>query len=173
MTTKPKTRKAPVAAIDPVFAAIAEHKVLTRESNRLEGSCKTARAKAEKRYGKWERTPNPREWPGETTVTPFYVRCNRAGRAERKAAMRMARTKPTTLAGVAAMITMLVARSRWALRKTGRTGCRPHSRRSPTRLAEWWPHDDPPPLPHLEASRAVLALAAAAREARVRARRHD
>ena len=65
MTTKPKTRKAPVAAIDPVFAAIAEHKVLTRELNRLEGSCKTARAKAEKRYGKWERTPNPGEWPGE------------------------------------------------------------------------------------------------------------
>ena len=104
MTTKPKTRKAPVAAIDPVFAAIAEHKVLTRESNRLEGSCKTARAKAEKRYGKWERTPNPREWPGETTVTPFYVRCNRAGRAERKAALRMARTKPTTPAGAAALI---------------------------------------------------------------------
>ncbi len=104
MTTKPKTRKAPVAAIDPVFAAIAEHKVLTRESNRLEGSCKTARAKAEKRYGKWERTPNPGEWPGETTVTPFYVRWNCAGHAERKAALRMARTKPTTISGAAAMI---------------------------------------------------------------------
>jgi hypothetical protein len=90
---------------DPVFAAIGEHKALTRESSRLEKSCRIAQDKAEKRYGKWERTPNPREWPGETTVTPFYVRCNRAGRAERKAAMRMARTKPTTLAGVAAMIT--------------------------------------------------------------------
>jgi hypothetical protein len=104
MTIKPKTRKAPVAAIDPVFAAIAEHKVLTSESNRLEGRCKTARAKAEKRYGKWERTPNPGEWPGETTVTPFYVRWNCAGHAERKAALRMARTKPTTISGAAAMI---------------------------------------------------------------------
>ena len=107
MTTKPKTRKAPAAngaEPDPVFAAIGEHKALTRESSRLEKSCRIAQDKAEKRYGKWERTPNPREWPGETTVTPFYVRWNCAGHAERKAALRMARTKPTTISGAAAMI---------------------------------------------------------------------
>ena len=102
MTTKPKTREAPAAAIDPVFAAIAEHKVLTRESNRLEESCWTVRAEAEKKYGEWISAPN--DWPGKTTVTPFYDRWHRAANAERKAAMRMARTKPTTLAGAAALV---------------------------------------------------------------------
>jgi hypothetical protein len=42
MTTKPKTRKAPAkgAELDPVFAAIAEHKRLIKESNRLEKAAK-------------------------------------------------------------------------------------------------------------------------------------
>jgi hypothetical protein len=38
MTTKPRTRKAAAAdgaELDPVFAAIAEHKMLSRESGRL------------------------------------------------------------------------------------------------------------------------------------------
>jgi hypothetical protein len=101
IATKSKPRKAP-AVIDPVFAAIAEHKVLSRESNRLEESCWTVRAEAEKKYGEWVSAPN--DWPGETTVTPFYDRWHRAANAERKAAMRMARTKPTTLAGAAALV---------------------------------------------------------------------
>ena len=101
MTTKPKTRKAP-AVIDPVFAAISEHKVLTRESNRLEESCWTVRAEAEKKYGEWISAPN--DWPGKTTVTPFYDRWHRAGNAERKAGMRMARMEPATTAGAAAMV---------------------------------------------------------------------
>jgi len=50
MTAKQK-RKAPAATIDPVFAAISEHKALIRESDRLEKSCKSARAKAEKSMG--------------------------------------------------------------------------------------------------------------------------
>jgi hypothetical protein len=60
MTTKPKTRKAPAAkgaGVDPVFAAIAEHKVLIKESNRLEKSCNTVRDKAEKKYGEWITRP--------------------------------------------------------------------------------------------------------------------
>ena len=48
--------------------------------------------------------PKRGEWPGEATVSPFYDRWDRAGNAERKAGMRMARTKPTTTAGAAAMI---------------------------------------------------------------------
>ena len=48
--------------------------------------------------------PLPGEWPGEATVRPFYDQWNRADTAERQAAMRMARTKPTTTSGAAAMI---------------------------------------------------------------------
>src|ERR1700731_3430068 len=61
MTTKPETRKAPAAngaELDPVFAAITEHKVLIKESDRLEDSFMTAMAKAEKKYGKWARAPD-------------------------------------------------------------------------------------------------------------------
>jgi hypothetical protein len=118
MTTKPKTRKAPAAngaELDPVFAAITEHKVLIKESDRLEDSFMTAMAKAEKKYGKWARAPDHHSWPGEATISPFYDRWNRADRAERKAAMRMARTEPATAAGVAALIAharrVIVARS--------------------------------------------------------------
>jgi hypothetical protein len=113
MTTKPKARKTPVAKIDPVFAAIAEHKTLTLESARLEKSYRTARAKAEKKHGEWiehvrrcrsEGRSAPYDWPGEAIVTPFYDRWGRAGCAESVAAMRMARTKPATISGAAAMI---------------------------------------------------------------------
>jgi hypothetical protein len=109
MTTKPKTRNAPAAAngaeLDPVFAAIAEHKALIRESGRLSAATRAARSRAEKKYGEWIRAPNHGEWPGEATVSPFYDRWNRAGRAASKAAMRMARIKPTTPTGAAALIT--------------------------------------------------------------------
>jgi hypothetical protein len=104
---KPKTRKALAAngaAIDPVFTAIAEHKALIKESDRLEAAARAARNRAEKRHGKWIRAPKPGEWPGEAIVSPFYDQWNRACRAERKVAMRMARTIPVTFAGVAAMI---------------------------------------------------------------------
>jgi hypothetical protein len=115
MTTKPKTRKAPAANgadIDPVFAAIGEHKALMRESRRLEKSYRVAVDKAGKKYGnRMEhirrcRSENRSEddWPGQAITDPFYDRWNLADRAERKAAMRMARTEPTTLAGIAAMI---------------------------------------------------------------------
>jgi hypothetical protein len=112
MTTKPKTRKTPAAKIDPVFAAIAEHKTMTLESDRLEKSYRTARAKAEKKHGEWigyiqrcrSGNRSKDKWPGEAIISPFYDRWSRAGRAERKAAIRMARTKPATISGAAAMI---------------------------------------------------------------------
>ena len=97
-------------AIDPVFAAVSEHKALIKESNRLEKSFNTAMAKAEKKHG----APTPHGWPGEATISPFYDRWNRADRAERKAAMRMARVEPTTISGAAALIAPrreIVARS--------------------------------------------------------------
>jgi hypothetical protein len=107
MTAKPKTRKAPAAngaGADPIFAAIAEHKALIKESNRLGKSCKTVRAKEEKKHGEWILAPKSGEWPGKATVSPLYDRWNRVEYAASRAAMRMARTKPTTRAGAAAMI---------------------------------------------------------------------
>jgi hypothetical protein len=107
MTTKPKTRKAPAAngaELDPVFAAITEHKVLIKESDRLEDSFMTAMAKAEKSmengHGRRTIIAGRVKQPSHR----FYDRWNRADRAERKAAMRMARTEPATAAGVAALI---------------------------------------------------------------------
>lgn len=91
-------------AIDPVFAAIAEHKTRTKESNRLEAAACTARDKAEKKHGEWIGCRRSGDWLGEATVRPFYDRWNRAVRAENKAAMRLARTRPVTKAGAAAMI---------------------------------------------------------------------
>lgn len=88
MTTKPKTRKTPAPAIDPVFAAIAEHKASIKESNRLERSYRIARGKAEKKHGEWISAQKPCEWAGEATVRPFYDRWTRAIDAERKVAIR-------------------------------------------------------------------------------------
>jgi len=93
---------------DPAFAAIAEHKELTRESTELERSYRDAVDKAEKKYGdriEHHRGNRSAPWPGSATTDPFYDRWNRAVRAARKAAMRMARTKPLSSAGAAAMIT--------------------------------------------------------------------
>jgi hypothetical protein len=111
MTTKPKTSKVPAPAIDPVFAAISEHKALIKESTRLEKSYGMARDEAEKKHGEWiehirrcKSENRSDDWPGEAIITPFYDRWNRACRAERKVAIRMARTIPVTMAGIAAMI---------------------------------------------------------------------
>jgi hypothetical protein len=134
MTTKPKTCKAPATVTgispkmremaakidklcgstttfscdDPIFPAIDEHKALTRESTELERSYRDAVDKAEKKYGdriEHHRGNRSAPWPGSATTDPFYDRWNSAGRAARKAAMRMARTTPESSAGAAAMIT--------------------------------------------------------------------
>ena len=44
------------------------------------------------------------EWDHRAGIAPLREQYERANAAERRAAMRMARTKPTTLAGASAMI---------------------------------------------------------------------
>jgi hypothetical protein len=51
MTTKPKTRRAPAATIDPVFAAISEHKARTKEWQRLYGKLDKAQLQARETHG--------------------------------------------------------------------------------------------------------------------------
>jgi hypothetical protein len=53
MIAKPKTGKEAARTADPVFAAIAEHKALNKELNRIDGIYRTARTKAEKERG-WQ-----------------------------------------------------------------------------------------------------------------------
>jgi hypothetical protein len=155
MTTKPKTRKPAVKASairDPIFAAIAEHKRLVRETNRLYDVLNKAEAEARGNYG-WR--PNGLiEWrnykhAGESNLDRIRKEClarpdlnpeqveaeyqdakrriaaseyeaiawdHRAGtvalrnqyelarKAEDRAANKVARTKPTTPAGVATLI---------------------------------------------------------------------
>jgi hypothetical protein len=112
MTTRQKTRKAPAAkAADPIFAAIAEHKRLAKELARYEVAFNTVRGQAEKRHGVAEADSS------EAAVAALKLACadtsleyelmNRADRDARKGGMRLARTKPTTLAGVAALAAYL------------------------------------------------------------------
>jgi hypothetical protein len=105
MTTKPKTRKAPAngAGADPILAAIAEHKALSKETDRLEAVMWIARNQAEKRRGKSLKGAALLISAAEDT-TLEYDQFNCAANAERKAAMRMARTPPTTPRGMAALI---------------------------------------------------------------------
>jgi hypothetical protein len=98
MTIKPKTRNA--AAPDPIFAAIAEHKALVKEYVRCNNISAAARKKAEKRLGK---SLEGRHAAADAT-RPEYQKMCRAGGAEAEAAMRMAKTRPATAAGAAALI---------------------------------------------------------------------
>jgi hypothetical protein len=152
MTTKSKTRKAP-AAIDPVFAAIAEHKARARERCRLSSKLDEAEFEAKKTHGQrpwpliaWRNHPATGgrelddrreeflrqpgadrkqvekeyrdakaregaaeragvEWDHRVGIAPLREQYERANIAERRAAMRMARTRPTTPAGAGAVIT--------------------------------------------------------------------
>jgi hypothetical protein len=72
MTTKPKTRKAPVA--DPIFALIAEHKAAENE------------------------------WCRVDQRTGLGTQYEAAKRAWHRAGKRLARTKPTSAAGIGALI---------------------------------------------------------------------
>jgi hypothetical protein len=56
MTTKPKPRKEPSAASDPIFAAIGGHKARTKEWTRLLRKLDEAEVEAEKTHGQ-------RPWP--------------------------------------------------------------------------------------------------------------
>ena len=124
MTTKRKTRKAArkdTANPDPVLAAIAEHKALERKYLCVHKIFLVARANAKKKHGVQQshpKTAREREQfrerlsaACEETKAEYDQFC-RAGNAERKAAMRMARTKPTTLAAAAALLVYLTQRDR-------------------------------------------------------------
>jgi hypothetical protein len=102
MTTKPKTRKEPASApaIDPVFAAIAEHKARAKEWGRLSSKLDEAWLEARKTHG--ERAGI--EWGHRVGIAPLLEQSSRADTAKNRAVMRMARVKPTTQAGAAAMV---------------------------------------------------------------------
>jgi putative protein kinase ArgK-like GTPase of G3E family len=106
MTTKPKTPKAQAAngaGVDPVLAAIAEHRALSKETDCLETAMWIARDQAEKRRGKSLEEAALLTSAAEDTWLE-YDQFNRAAKVERKAAMRMALTPPTSPGGMAAMI---------------------------------------------------------------------
>ena len=90
-----------------------------------------ARAKAEKKHGKSLNAAAAED------TGPEYDQFCRAGNAERKAAMRMARTEPATIAGAGAMIIHIRreigARSN---REDWEDWIPTRSRRSPARLPE-------------------------------------
>jgi hypothetical protein len=154
MTT---TRKSPAAktatAIDPIFAAIAEHKAREKEWLHLTGKLDDAKYIAQRKHGVrpndwiWWRNVDVFyedhlesrreeflkqpgadreqiekeyldakarlaaaeragiEWDQRTGIAPDRKQYEHSNRAERRAAMRMARTKPTTPAGAAGLIT--------------------------------------------------------------------
>jgi hypothetical protein len=156
--TQLKTRKASrakTAAVDPIFAAITEHKALAKESWHLcdklgaaeEEAAKTFRRRPwsliewrkysaigeheidrareeflmqpgadpeqiEKEYQDAKRREAAAEyegiaWDQLTGIAPLREQFERAQSAEDRAAARMARTKPTTTAGVSALITYI------------------------------------------------------------------
>jgi hypothetical protein len=154
MTTEPKTRKAAgkIAATDPIFAAIAEHKAREREWMRLGCKLGDAEDEASTKYGdrpssliawrNYSAMGGPRiddrrelflsqpgadrkqiekeyrdakereaaavragaEWDQRNGLTPLREQAEHAKSAENKAAMRLARTKPTTPAGAGALV---------------------------------------------------------------------
>ena len=116
MTTKAKARKVArkdTANPDPVLALIAEHKALERKYLCVHKIFLAARENAEKKHGvqhSHPKTAREREQFRERLSAACeetngeYGQFCRTGRAERKAGMRLARTKPTTVAGAAALI---------------------------------------------------------------------
>jgi hypothetical protein len=152
MTAKPKTRKAPAAETDPIFALIAEHKAREKEWLRRVNELENAEDEAAKTHGRRPRDyiswgthfagteheidsyrrrflgeagadrkqiekeyrdakarlaaaerAGP-EWDQRAGIAPLRKQHERASDADHKASMRVARTKPTTLAGEAALI---------------------------------------------------------------------
>jgi len=157
---KPKARKAPAAAIDPVFAAIAFHKALQKKCHRLNTKLDEAEIQARETHGlrpleliAWrnyfaiggheldrardkflcepgadheqvekeyqdakarlaaiERARD--EWDLRVGVAPLREQFGRIDWEERRAARRLARTKPESVAGSAALLAYLTQRNR-------------------------------------------------------------
>ena len=95
------TRK-PLPIVDPVFALIAEYKRLAKEFSHRRDAMQTVRSKEEKKLG----NPLTRETilAVADATSSLWEAFNDAGRAKRKMGMRLARTMPTTPAGVAALV---------------------------------------------------------------------
>jgi hypothetical protein len=118
MTPNPKPRPKkgcsplpffPANAVDPIFAAIAEHTALSSESARLEKPYVKAWAEAVEKFG-----PITSDWQGDAPPRPLYDRWDLAERAAREAAHRMAKTEPTTFAGIEAVHDHISATREWA-----------------------------------------------------------
>ena len=129
MTTKPKARKVArkdTANPDPVFALIDAHKALVKEWNPLIEKLVNAECEAfethgirpvaiEGRQAKEKFAAAKRagvEWDQRAGLAVLREQEERANAVVHRAAMRMVRTKPTTLAGAAALLTYLVQRDR-------------------------------------------------------------
>jgi hypothetical protein len=102
MVTKPKTRKAPAA--DPIFAAIDEHKAISKELwGRLYYALTEAEDEACITHG-MRPSRSGDEWDQRTGVKPLREQYERAQLAEDRAKRHLARTKPTTPAGAGALV---------------------------------------------------------------------
>jgi hypothetical protein len=122
-----KTSRKPLQIVDPIFDAIAEHKAREKEFYRLRNELEEATSQAEKEHGepppyrgallrqpgadseqieKEYRDANERlaEWEHRAGIAPLREQLEHNDRVEQRAAMRMARTKPTTPAGAAALV---------------------------------------------------------------------
>ncbi len=112
--TKITSRRAVAAASaiesDLIYAAIAQHHKLIAESDRLYDELQKPKKVAEKKHGR-------RPWPLEdrrnysvmggakiTGIAPLRQLYERTRRVEKAVAICMAKTKPTTLVGAAALL---------------------------------------------------------------------
>ena len=124
---KPKARKASAAkSADPVFALIDAHKARTKEWHRMDDKLVNAECEAFETHGirpvaleglqaKEKFAAAVRagvEWDQRAGIAVLREQEERANAVVHRAAMRMVRTKPTTLAGAAALLTYLVQRDR-------------------------------------------------------------
>jgi hypothetical protein len=76
--------------IDPIFAAIDKHRKLLKECERL--------------FAAIDRGENTAKKQNQHNISSLRRQYERTLRAERTAGMRMAKTKPKTLAGAAALV---------------------------------------------------------------------
>jgi hypothetical protein len=108
---KAKRKPANAMKADPIFAAISERRKLEKIWCDLYHKLDVAEYKAGKKYG---RRPGSSEradkaWDRRVGIAAQRQECDRAIKAEHRAGVRFATTKPTTPAGAAAMLVYLKA----------------------------------------------------------------
>jgi hypothetical protein len=123
--SKPKTRKATAKPVDPIFAAIAEHKAISQELwGRLYYALNEAEDEACKTHGRrtsyiWRRNCDVHfelasaeragnEWDQRTGIAPLRAQYERGKLAEDRAKRHLARTNPTTPAGAGALVAYIL-----------------------------------------------------------------